>query len=178
MVDVLCRYRVIEPSLKHKILDGEELIDICERHFADEDTERTKTGQKALSQDVSKQYLQRTCQPAKSQDQPPKTERRELVRNEALNIDFQISNKHCYQKLDEFCRRVQCLQLTNWDININKDIVKLKQFISPYTIPYCDITIDVSLEFTIVVLGWPLPDTHSLYKCFFALLEMLPCQNC
>ena len=39
---------MIEPSLKRKILDGEELIYICERHFADEDIERTKTGQKAL----------------------------------------------------------------------------------------------------------------------------------
>ena len=29
------------------------------------------------------------------------------------------------------------------------------------------ITIDVSLEFTIVILGWLLPDTHSLYKCVF-----------
>ena len=27
---------MIEPSLKRKILDGEELIYICERHFADE----------------------------------------------------------------------------------------------------------------------------------------------
>ena len=33
--------------------------------------------------------------------------------------------------------------------------------------PYFDITIDVSLEFTIVILGWILPDTHSLYKTFF-----------
>ena len=105
--------------------------------------------------------------PTKSQDQPPKTERRELLRNEALNIDFQISNKHWYQNFDEFCCRVQRLRLTNWDININKDIVNLKQFIPPYTISYCDITIGISLEFTIVILGWLLPDTHSLYKCFF-----------
>ena len=37
LVDVLCRYRVNERRLKRKILDGEELIYICERHFADED---------------------------------------------------------------------------------------------------------------------------------------------
>ena len=88
-------------------------------------------------------------------------------RNEALNIDFQISNKHCYQNFDEFCRQVQRLQLTNWNININKDIDNLKQLISPYTIPYCDITIDVCLEFTVVILGWLLQDTHSIYKCIF-----------
>ena len=107
--------------------------------------------------------------PAKSQDQPPKTERRELVPSEALNIDLQICNKQCYQNFDEFCCRVQCHQQTNWDININKDIVTLKQFISSYTIPYCDITFDVSLEFTIVILGWLLPETHSLFKCYFSL---------
>ena len=61
------------------------------------------------------------------------------------------------------------LQLTNWDININKDIVNLKQFISPYTIPYCDMPIDVSLEFTVV---------FPIQMFFFAVLEMLPCQNC
>ena len=27
--------------------------------------------------------------------------------------------------------------------------------------------IDVSIEFTIVILGWILPDNHSLYKTFF-----------
>ena len=99
LVDVLCRYRVIEPSLKRKILDGEELIYICERYFADEDIERSKTDQKDLHLEAvpTKNF------PAKSQDQPPKTEKRELVRNEALNIDFQISNKHCYQNVDEFC---------------------------------------------------------------------------
>ena len=164
-VDDLWRYRVIEPSLKRKILDGEELIYICEGDFVDEDIERTKTGQKALRLEaVPTKNL-----PAKSQDQPPKTERRELVRNEALNIDFQISNKYRYQYFDEFCCRVQRLQLTNWDIDINTDIVNLKQFISSYTIQYCDITIDNILEFTIVILGWLLPDTHSLYKCFFSL---------
>ena len=61
LVDVLCRYRVIEPSFKCKILDGEELIYICGRHFADEDIEHMKTGQKALLC-VLKQYLQGTCQ--------------------------------------------------------------------------------------------------------------------
>ena len=159
LVDVLCRYRVIEPSLKRKILDGEQVIYVYERHFADEDIERTKTGQKSLRLEaVPTKHL-----PAKSQDKP-KIERRELVRNE--NLDFQVSDKHCYQNFDEFCSRVQRLQLTNWDININKDIVNLRKLISPYTLPYCDITIDVSLESTIVILGWILPDTHSLYKTF------------
>ena len=163
LVDVLCRYRVIEPSLKRKILDGEELIFICERHFADEDIECTKTGHKSLRLEaVPTKNL-----PPKSQYQPPKTERQEIVRNGASNIDFQISNKHCYQTFDESSRRVQRLHLTNWDININKDIVNLKQFISPYTIPYCDITIDVSLEFTIVILGWLLPDTPFPIQMFF-----------
>ena len=149
LVDVLCRYRVIEPSLKRKILDGEQVIYVCERHFTDEDIERAKTGQKSLRLEaVPTKHL-----PAKSQDKP-KIERRELVRNE--NLDFQVSDKHCYQIFDEFCSRAQRLQLTNWDININKDIVNLKKFISPYTLPYCDITI----------LGWILPDTHSLYKTF------------
>ena len=96
---------MIEPSLKRKILDGEELIYICEKHFADEDIERTKTGQKALRLET----VLTTNLPSKSQDQPPKTERRELVRNEALNIDFQICNKQCYQNVDEFCCRVQRL---------------------------------------------------------------------
>ena len=71
LVDVLCRYRVIQHSLKRKIFDGEELIYICERYFADEDIERTKTGQKALRLEaVPTKNL-----PAKSQDQTPKTER-------------------------------------------------------------------------------------------------------
>ena len=47
LVDDLCRYRVIEHSLKHKILDGEEFI-YSGRYFVDEDIERTKTGQNAL----------------------------------------------------------------------------------------------------------------------------------
>ena len=166
LVDVLCRYRVIKPSLKRKILDGEELIYICERHSADENIERTKTGQNTLRLEaVPAKNL-----PAKSQyQQHPKTERRELVRNEALNIDFQISNEHCYRNFDEFYCRVQRIQLTNWDITISLLMFNLKQFILPYTIPYCDITIDVILEVIIVILGWLLPDTHSLYKCFFSL---------
>ena len=160
LVDVLCRYRVIEPSLKRKILDREQVIYVCERHFADEDIERTKTGQNSLRLEaVPTKRL-----PAKSQDKSM-IERRELVRNE--DLDFQVSDKHCYQNFDEFCSRVQRLQLTNWDININNNIVNLKKFISPYTLPYCEITIDVSLEFTIVILGWILPDTHSLHKTFF-----------
>ena len=160
MAGVVCCYSGIEHSIKRKILNGEQVIYVCERHFADEDIERTKAGQKALRLEaVPPKNL-----PAKSQDKP-KIERRELVRNE--DLDFQVSDKHCYQNFDEFCSRVQRLQLTNWGININKDIVKLKKFISPYTLPYCDITIDVSLEFTIVILGWILPDIHSLYKTFF-----------
>ena len=99
LVDDLCRYHVIEPSLKRKLLDGEELIYIRERHFADDDDiERTKTGQKALRLEaVPTKNL-----PEKSQDQPPKTERRELVPSEALNIDLQICNKQCYQNLVNF----------------------------------------------------------------------------
>ena len=66
LVDVLCRYRVIEPSLKRKILDREQVIYVCERHFADEDIERTKTGQKSLRHEaVPTKNL-----PAKSQDKP------------------------------------------------------------------------------------------------------------
>ena len=53
---------MIEPSLKRKIL-----IYICERHFADDDIERTKTGQKALHLEA----LPTKNLPAKSQDQPP-----------------------------------------------------------------------------------------------------------
>ena len=49
--------------------------------------ERTKTSQKALRLETvpAKDLL------AKSQDQTPKTERRELVRNEALK--YRLSNK-------------------------------------------------------------------------------------
>ena len=77
---------MIELSLIGKILDGEELIYICERHFADEDIQRTKTGQKDLRlEEVPTKNLS-----AKSQDQLPKTERREFVRIEILLFFYSL----------------------------------------------------------------------------------------
>ena len=74
LLDVLSLYRVIDSTFRRKIIECEATICICERHFAPEDIELTKTGRKTLRL----QALPTINLPMKSQDKP-KVERREII---------------------------------------------------------------------------------------------------
>ncbi len=76
-----------------------------------------------------------------------------------------MTKKHVYYKhFSDFCNRItQLKSLTKWNIEKTNDRVVLKQLNPSLLLAEYEIIVDDSLGFTIIILGWLLPEDHFLY---------------
>lgn len=124
LIDVISRYRVLDSSTKQKYINCEATICICEKHFAPEDMEPTKTGRKSLKLLA----LPTINLPTKSQEKP-KVERREIIRQSEVNITE--LKTYCYKSFEEVCKWITMLKLNEWSIDMSTDTIKLTKFSTP-----------------------------------------------
>ena len=162
LVDLVTLYREMDNTRKQDILNCKVTIWICERHFSPQDIELTKTGKKTLKLNA----LPSINLPIKSHNCLPSVERRINVRHsqEASNSKSKI---YFYTSFDEFYKRIALLQLNDWNVTSSQNAVVLRKFLLPCIVPHIKILVDESLEFTVFVFGWPLPDDHTLYKKYY-----------
>ena len=84
-----------------------------------------------------------------------------------------------YQSFAEVCRNVPQLKEVkeNWEITLLDDRVILRKTKVPYLLPECEIVIDDSLEFTLSVFHWLLPENHKLYKTHYRCVKHIDIQQ-
>ena len=81
-----------------------------------------------------------------------------------------------HKSLAYVIRKCSKLKLNGWSMEITEVIkIMLKKFIKPYTIPYIEIIVDESLEFTCLVFGWLVPDVHTLYSTTYRCIRKHIC---
>ena len=83
--------------------------------------------------------------------------RRELVRHE-------LKLKPHYTSLEDLNKKVERLKLTGWSKIVNEDNITLKFWNEVYALPKLSVTIEDSLNFTVAVYNWLLPDEHTLFN--------------
>ena len=159
-VDVLTLYRDLDIQRKNDILACKVTVWICENHFHPNDIELTKSGQKTLKLNA----LPTTNFPKKSHNPETTIERREIVRHELVTHK---PKQYLYENFDELTKRVSLLQLKEWRVTMSQDNIVFEKFLPPCIVPHTKIFVDESLEFTIIIFGWPLPDDHNLYKNYY-----------
>ena len=92
MLDIISKYRVMDSVFKKKVMEGEVNLYICERHFAPDDIEFTKTRKKSLRLEA----LPTINLPVKSHETPI-VERRHI--NIVTELKDVVMEKHlCYKK--------------------------------------------------------------------------------
>lgn len=76
-----------------------------------------------------------------------------------------INKKHVYYKhFSDFCNRTtQLKSLTEWTVEKTNDRVVFKKINPSLLLAEYEIIVDDSLGFTIIILGWLLPENHFLY---------------
>ena len=162
LLDILSKYRVMDATFKKEIMDCKITLHICERHFTKEDMEFTPTGIKTLRL----QALPTINLPARTLETPKPEERRPIHRTAVpeIDIDFNVVSQYRYQSFAELCKRVERCKLDDWTISMSISNIKFISYLHPHIVPQFEITIDDSLEFSVVVFGWLLSDVHPLYK--------------
>ncbi len=83
--------------------------------------------------------------------------RRELVRHEP-------KPKQQYSSLEDLKKKVEKLKLTGWTRNVNETNVTFELWDDTFALPKFSVTINTSLEFSIYVYNWLLPDEHTFYR--------------
>ena len=160
LLDLLSKYRDMDSSFKKDVMDCKRELFICERHYAEEDIEFTKTGMKT----PCLQALPTKNFPCKSHEGVPKVERK-LPTRVMTNQNPSEDDFFAYKSFDELCKRVQRWGLTNneWSIVCDNNNLKLKLIVHPYIVPYLELFVDEHFKYTIIVFGWLLPRNHQLY---------------
>ena len=74
--------------------------------------------------------------------------------------------KNVYNSLSEMEMKIGKQKLSGYQLESQEKKIILKKMKLPYTLPYVEITVDESLEFTCSILGWIVPDIHTLYRTF------------
>ena len=83
--------------------------------------------------------------------------RRKLVRHEPKPTQQ-------YSSLEDLKKKVEKLKLTGWTRNVNETNVTFELWDDTFAPPKFSVTINTSLEFSIYVYNWPLPDEHTFYR--------------
>ena len=79
--------------------------------------------------------------------------------------------KKCYKDFEDVSKKIKLLKAVGWDIIQHDQIIKLVKYEASYEIPKYEINVDNSLNFTIRVYGWLLPETHELYVKKFRSIQ-------
>ena len=83
-----------------------------------------------------------------------------------------------YKNFSELCKRVQNLKLKNdWEVFYRENKVLFKLLTPKHLIPHLEIVVNDSLEFTIIIFGWILPDDHLIYKKYMRSVRNITVSN-
>ena len=106
--------------------------------------------------------------PQKSHEVAAKLERRHLqiVKEIPLPNSNTKRTKNLCTSLRVMENKISKQKLSGFQLQSTERNIILRKMMSPYTIPYFEIIIDESLEFTCYILGWKVPDVHTLYRTF------------
>ena len=108
--------------------------------------------------------------PTKSHEDPkPAAPRRPLIRSEAGTSSstsssassYKTPNKDCFE---DFVKQINEENLDPWRIDVSEDNVKFQLCDNVHCLPKYTMMVNSSLEFTVYVYNWPLPETHLVYK--------------
>ena len=88
----------------------------------------------------------------------PVQPRRELVRQ----IDVPVPV--VYRNLEQFKKKILPLVMKGWSKTEGEDSVVFDLFHTPYTLPRLSLSVSTSLNFSVAVFNWFLPDDHFIYK--------------
>ena len=106
--------------------------------------------------------------PQKSHEVAAKPERRHLqiVKEIPLPNSNTQRTKNVYTSLRDMENKISKQKLSGFQLQSTERKMILRKMMFPYTIPYFEIIIDESLEFACYILGWKVPDVHTLYRTF------------
>ena len=106
--------------------------------------------------------------PEKSHE-APKRERRPLVRNvntpdiDQPSTSYQPALQYC--DFEDFTNQLEEKNIQPWQFEIsNEGEIRIHLHDQLHSVPKYIIVVNSSLEFTIFVFNWPLPDQHPIYK--------------
>uniref|UniRef100_A0A7M5WQG4 THAP-type domain-containing protein n=1 Tax=Clytia hemisphaerica TaxID=252671 RepID=A0A7M5WQG4_9CNID len=164
LVDIIKKYRVVDKCLQSRI--DESKVWLCSLHFTESDFEYTRTGLRKLKLFA----LPTENLPKKSFEKEAATVRRQLVRD-PLPLLVSDPNptavvENVYESFDEFVSYCSKWELPNWKVlsTADQSFVTYRLENSKFSIPKFEIIVNTSLEFTVRLYGWYLPDNHNLYK--------------
>ena len=79
--------------------------------------------------------------------------------------------KKCYKDFEDLSKKIKLLKAVGWNIIQHDQIIQLVKYEASYEIPKYEINVDNSLNFTIRVYGWLLPETHEIYVKHFRSIQ-------
>ena len=83
-----------------------------------------------------------------------------------------------YKNFSELCKRVQNLKLKDdWEVFYEENKVLFKLLTPRHLIPHLEIVVNDSLEFTIIIFGWILPEDHLIYKKYMRSVRNITVSN-
>ena len=103
--------------------------------------------------------------PEKSHE-APKRERRPLVRNADIDqpsTSYQPALQYC--DFEDFTNQLEKENIQPWEFEkSNEGEMRIHLHDQLHSVPKYIVVVNASLEFTIFVFNWPLPDHHPIYK--------------
>ena len=154
--------RTRTPDAKYRELVEKKKIFICEKHYQPGDIEFTKTGLKK----VKLGCLPSLNLPVKSHEVPEKARKLPATRNDTTESQQQL---YCYKDFDSVLSAVSKMKMDEWNI-VERDNVDAGRSVvfrfkkSPELLPRYEVIVDCSMEFSVFVYDWPLPDEHQIYR--------------
>ena len=106
--------------------------------------------------------------PQKSHEVTAKPNRRhpQIVKEIPLPNSNTKRTKNVCTSLRDMENEISKQKLSGFQLQSTERKMFLRKMMSPFTIPYFEIIIDKSLEYTCYILGWKEPDVHTLYRTF------------
>ena len=71
-----------------------------------------------------------------------------------------------YKSLDDLRKKSEKLKLTGWSKTVNENNATFVLWDQTYALPKLAVTIEDSLDLTVVVYNWLLPDDHTFYLTY------------
>lgn len=137
-------------------------IYVCEKHYAKDDIEFTKTGKKTVKLGA----ITTLNLPPKSHE-VPETSRKPPTERGASDGNASAT-EHCFKNFGELSKSVPKMKLDGWtatELNgtTGKTLVFCQKVVPEFICKY-ELVIDTSMGFTVYVYDWVLPDDHVMYK--------------
>ena len=161
LIDIITKYRVVDAKFRCQIEKKE--VSICERHFTEDLKIQHASGKKTLRPGAlpTLAFPEKSFPPAVI---VPRQSATSINEKRLVSSPICVGPSQPYSSFEEFKNKISDLKLESYGVQHCLKYTRIFKFDLIHSVPFIEIYVQESLDYSIRVYSWNIPASHQIYE--------------